>query len=200
MDWTVEDGYRTETLRTFCGCDEAGRGPLAGPVFAAAVILPHGIEIEGLNDSKKLSPKKRDALYDRITEQAIAYCVASASVEEIETMNILEADLLAMRRAIAGLSVRPDAVLVDGNIARGFDLPAFAVIKGDALCPSISAASILAKVSRDRYCTEMDARYPAYGFSVHKGYGTAAHRKAILEFGPCPEHRMSFLGKILKNG
>lgn len=200
MDWTVEDGYRTETLRTFCGCDEAGRGPLAGPVFAAAVILPHGIEIEGLNDSKKLSPKKRDALYDRITEQAIAYCVASASVEEIETMNILEADLLAMRRAIAGLSVRPDAVLVDGNIARGFDLPAFAVIKGDALCPSISAASILAKVSRDRYCTEMDARYPAYGFAVHKGYGTAAHRKAILEFGPCPEHRMSFLGKILKNG
>lgn len=200
MDWTVEDGYRTETLRTFCGCDEAGRGPLAGPVFAAAVILPHGIEIEGLNDSKKLSPKKRDALYDRITEQAIAYCVASASVGEIETMNILEADLLAMRRAIAGLSVRPDAVLVDGNIARGFDLPAFAVIKGDALCPSISAASILAKVSRDRYCTEMDARYPAYGFAVHKGYGTAAHRKAILEFGPCPEHRMSFLGKILKNG
>ncbi len=200
MDWTVEDGYRTETLRTFCGCDEAGRGPLAGPVFAAAAILPHGIEIEGLNDSKKLSPKKRDALYDRITEQAIAYCVASASVEEIETMNILEADLLAMRRAIAGLSVRPDAVLVDGNIARGFDLPAFAVIKGDALCPSISAASILAKVSRDRYCTEMDARYPAYGFAVHKGYGTAAHRKAILEFGPCPEHRMSFLGKILKNG
>lgn len=200
MDWTVEDGYRTETLRTFCGCDEAGRGPLAGPVFAAAVILPHGIEIEGLNDSKKLSPKKRDALYDRITEQAIAYCVASASVEEIKTMNILEADLLAMRRAIAGLSVRPDAVLVDGNIARGFDLPAFAVIKGDALCPSISAASILAKVSRDRYCTEMDARYPAYGFAVHKGYGTAAHRKAILEFGPCPEHRMSFLGKILKNG
>lgn len=200
MDWTVEDGYRTGTLRTFCGCDEAGRGPLAGPVFAAAVILPHGIEIEGLNDSKKLSPKKRDALYDRITEQAIAYCVASASVEEIETMNILEADLLAMRRAIAGLSVRPDAVLVDGNIARGFDLPAFAVIKGDALCPSISAASILAKVSRDRYCTEMDARYPAYGFAVHKGYGTAAHRKAILEFGPCPEHRMSFLGKILKNG
>lgn len=200
MDWTVEDGYRTETLRTFCGCDEAGRGPLAGPVFAAAVILPHGIEIEGLNDSKKLSPKKRDALYDRITERAIAYCVASASVEEIETMNILEADLLAMRRAIAGLSVRPDAVLVDGNIARGFDLPAFAVIKGDALCPSISAASILAKVSRDRYCTEMDARYPAYGFAVHKGYGTAAHRKAILEFGPCPEHRMSFLGKILKNG
>ena len=200
MDWTVEDGYRIETLRTFCGCDEAGRGPLAGPVFAAAVILPRGIEIEGLNDSKKLSPKKRDALYDRITEQAIAYCVASASVEEIETMNILEADLLAMRRAIAGLSVRPDAVLVDGNIARGFDLPAFAVIKGDALCPSISAASILAKVSRDRYCTEMDARYPAYGFAVHKGYGTAAHRKAILEFGPCPEHRMSFLGKILKNG
>ena len=200
MDWKVEDSYRTAELQVLCGCDEAGRGPLAGPVFAAAVILPRGLNIEGLNDSKKLSPKKRDALFDMIKEQALAYSIASASVEEIEKLNILEADLLAMRRAIAGLSVRPDAVLVDGNIARGFDLPAFAVIKGDALCPSVSAASILAKVSRDRYCLEMDARYPAYGFAVHKGYGTAAHRKAILEYGPCPEHRMSFLGKILQHG
>lgn len=200
MDWNTEDSYRTEALQVLCGCDEAGRGPLAGPVFAAAVILPRGLDIEGLNDSKKLSPKKRDLLFESVKEQALAYSIAFASVEEIETMNILEADLLAMRRAIAGLSVRPDAVLVDGNIARGFDLPAFPVIKGDALCPSIAAASVLAKVSRDRYCLEMDARYPAYGFAVHKGYGTEAHRKAILEYGPCPEHRMSFLGKILRHG
>ena len=197
MDRVFENSFRNESLKVLCGVDEAGRGPLAGPVFAAAVILPDDVAIEGLNDSKQLSEKKREALFAEIKEKALSYCIASASVEEIESMNILEADLLAMRRAVAGLSVRPDGILVDGNIARGFDRPAFAVIKGDALCPSVSAASILAKVSRDHYCMEMDARYPAYGFAKHKGYGTKDHREAILQYGPCPEHRLSFLKKLL---
>lgn len=197
MDRNFENSFRNESIRVLCGVDEAGRGPLAGPVFAAAVILPDGVTIEGLNDSKQLSEKKREALFAEIKEKALSFCVASASVEEIESMNILEADLLAMRRAVAGLSVRPDGILVDGNIARGFDRPAFAVIKGDALCPSVSAASILAKVSRDHYCMEMDARYPAYGFAKHKGYGTKDHREAILKYGACPEHRLTFLKKLL---
>lgn len=197
MDRVFENSFRNESIRVLCGVDEAGRGPLAGPVFAAAVILPDGVTIEGLNDSKQLSEKKREALFSEIGEKALSFCVASASVEEIEKMNILEADLLAMRRAVAGLSVRPDGILVDGNIARGFDRPAFAVVRGDALCPSVSAASILAKVSRDHYCMEMDARYPAYGFAKHKGYGTKDHREAILKYGACPEHRLSFLKKLL---
>jgi len=181
-----------------CGVDEAGRGPLAGPVYAAAVILSPDRPIEGLNDSKKLSEKKREALYDLIIENAIAYCVASATVEEIEQYNILGATYLAMTRAVNGLSETPALALIDGNrIPPSLGVPAKTVVKGDALSESIAAASILAKVSRDRVLVEMDAAYPQYGFAVHKGYGTAAHTAALREFGPCPEHRPSFLKKIL---
>ena len=193
LDWEIENSYRSEDARILCGCDEAGRGPLAGPVYAAAVILPRSFSLEGLNDSKKLTAKQRDILFDRICEEADGWCVARAEVEEIESMNILNAALLAMRRAIDGLPNKPDAALIDGNVSRGFRIPAFAVIHGDAVCPSISAASILAKVSRDRYCEEMDRMYPEYGFSGHKGYGTKAHYAALEAYGPCPEHRISFL-------
>ena len=179
-----------------CGLDEAGRGPLAGDVYAAAVILPEEYTLPGLNDSKKLSAKKRDMLFDLIREQAVSYAVASASTGEIETLNILEASLLAMRRAVEGLSVRPGLLLVDGSIARGFAIPAKAVVGGDGLEPCISAASILAKVSRDRAMTELDALYPRYGFAKHKGYGTAAHIKALREHGPCPAHRALFIKKV----
>lgn len=198
LHWAVEDSFRTEALQVFCGCDEAGRGPLAGPVYAAAVILPRGFLPEGLNDSKKLSPAKRERLYEEIRAQAQAFAVARAEVEEIERLNILEAAMLAMRRAIAGLQQVPDAALVDGPIARNFPLPAFPVVGGDGKCPSIAAASILAKVERDRNCLELDALYPQYGFAVHKGYATKAHREAILRYGPCPAHRKSFLRKLLK--
>ena len=179
-----------------CGCDEAGRGPLAGPVYAAAVILPRGLVIEGLDDSKKLSEKKREAVAVRIREAAVSFSVAFADVEEIERLNILNAALLAMRRAAAALSPRPTLALVDGNIVRGFEIEARPVIGGDALCPSIAAASVLAKVSRDAFCAEMDALYPQYGFALHKGYATKAHREAILRYGPCPIHRKSFLKKL----
>ncbi len=197
LNWETEKAFYTEELQVFCGCDEAGRGPLAGPVYAAAVILPEGLVIEGLDDSKKLSPKKRDLLYDRIKEQALAYAIARAEVEEIEEYNILECALLAMRRALEALEITPDAALIDGNIARGFPVPAFPVIGGDAKCPSIAAASVLAKVERDRDCVELDKLYPQYGFAIHKGYATKAHREAILQYGPCPAHRMSFLKKLL---
>lgn len=197
LTWEIENSFCTEELQMFCGCDEAGRGPLAGPVYAAAVILPKGLILEGLDDSKKLSPKKRDLLYDRIKEQALAYAVARAEVEEIEQYNILECALLAMRRAMEGLEITPQAALIDGNIARGFSVPAFPVIGGDAKCPSIAAASVLAKVERDRDCMVLDQLYPQYGFAIHKGYATKAHREAILEHGPCPAHRMSFLKKLL---
>ncbi|MDR0293692.1 MAG: ribonuclease HII [Oscillospiraceae bacterium] len=180
-----------------CGIDEAGRGPLAGDVVAAAVILPEEYDLPGLNDSKKLSPKRRDILYDFIREQAVAYAVASASVEEIGRLNILEATLLAMRRAADGLAVRPGLLLVDGKIARGFAVPARAVVRGDAEEPCIMAASILAKVSRDRAMAELDDLYPHYGFAKHKGYGTAAHIRALREFGPCPAHRLFFLRRLL---
>ena len=181
--------------------DEAGRGPLAGPVYAAAVILSPEQPIVGLNDSKKLSEKKREALFDVICEKAVAYCVASASVEEIEQYNILGATFLAMQRAVEGLSVRPDLALIDGNrIPKTLTIPAEAVVKGDALSESIAAASILAKVSRDRVLVELDKQYPAYGFAVHKGYGTAAHTAALREYGPCPAHRPGFLTKILGEG
>jgi ribonuclease HII len=179
------------------GVDEAGRGPLAGDVYAAAVILPDGVVLPGLNDSKKLTEKMRDYLYAKIIKQAAAYSVAAASVEEIEQFNILEAALLAMRRAVDGLAVKPEQLLVDGNTARGFDLPAKAVIGGDACHPCIMAASILAKVSRDRAMAELGLLYPQYGFAKHKGYGTALHRQALREYGPCPAHRLSFLGRIL---
>ena len=160
LDYTLEEQLHNDGYSVVCGVDEAGRGPLCGPVFAAACILPDGLVLEGLNDSKKLTPKKRDKLFDLICENAIAYCIASASVEEIDELNILEADLLAMRRAIDGLSVKAEFALIDGNIARGFQIPARAIIGGDAKSPSIAAASILAKVARDRDCIELDARYP----------------------------------------
>ena len=179
-----------------CGVDEAGRGPLAGPVCAAAVILPEGTVIEGLNDSKKLSEKKRELLFNEICEKALTFGVAFATVEEIEHFNILEAAFLAMNRAIGELEPQPALALIDGNRTGGITVPARAVVKGDAKCGSIAAASILAKVTRDRYMREMAEIYPQYGFEKHKGYGTKAHYAALREFGPCPLHRPSFLKKM----
>ena len=193
LDYAIENQLHEEGYTTVCGVDEAGRGPLCGPVFAAACILPDGLILEGLNDSKKLTPKKRDKLFDLICENAIAYCIASASVEEIDEFNILEADLLAMRRAIDGLSVKADFALIDGNIARGFQIPARAIIGGDAKSPSIAAASILAKVARDRDCITLDAQYPQYGIAKHKGYGTKQHMDALRTYGPSPIHRKQFI-------
>ncbi len=192
-----EKMYSEKGYKAVCGVDEAGRGPLAGPVFAAAVILPEGLVIEGINDSKKLSEKKREKLFDEIIEKASAYCIASASVEEIEEMNILQADMLAMKRAVEGLSVKADFAMIDGNKTPQLDIPCEAIVKGDAKSQSIAAASILAKVSRDRLICSLAEKYPEYGFEKHKGYGTKAHREAILEYGPCEIHRMSFLKKIL---
>ncbi|MDR1693228.1 MAG: ribonuclease HII [Oscillospiraceae bacterium] len=180
-----------------CGIDEAGRGPLAGDVYAAAVILPEKYTLSGLTDSKKLTPKRRDVLYGEITRQAISFCVAVATVSEIEELNILEATLLAMRRAVDGLTVTPERLLVDGNTARGFSLPAAAIVGGDLTEPCISAASVLAKVSRDRAMTELDTLYPGYGFGKHKGYGTSLHRKALRELGPCPAHRALFIRRVM---
>ena len=178
---------------TLCGIDEAGRGPLLGPVVAAACVLPHGFVPEGLDDSKKLTPKRRDALFDVITASAVSYGIGLASAAEIDEYNILEATLLAMRRALAQLSVRPDYLLVDGNVFRGFDIPGSCLISGDAISPSVAAASIIAKVTRDRICLELDKKYPGYGIAAHKGYGTAAHMAALRELGPCPEHRRKFI-------
>ena len=191
--------FLSDSVRVIAGTDEAGRGPLAGPVVAAACILPADFLPPGLDDSKKLSEKKREALFDIICESAISYCIASAAQEEIDNYNILEASLLAMRRALDGLSVRPDLVLVDGCIDRGFTIPAKAIVSGDALSPSIAAASILAKVTRDRMCLDMDAQYPQYGFAKHKGYPTPAHKLAVFEYGPCPYHRRSFLSFLEKD-
>ena len=189
---------RAEGFATICGVDEAGRGPLAGPVTAAAVILPPGVDIEGLNDSKKLSEAKREKLYDVIRQTAVSCCVASASVEEIEQYNILQATFLAMRRAVEGLSCVPDLALIDGNrLPVGLTVPARTIVKGDGRSASIAAGSILAKVTRDRYMKQQDALYPGYGFAVHKGYGTKAHYAALTEQGPSPIHRMSFLKKWL---
>lgn len=191
--------FLTDTCCVIAGTDEAGRGPLAGPVVAAACILPPDFLPEGLDDSKKLTEKRRERLFDIITENALSYCIASASPEEIDQYNILEASLLAMRRAIAGLTPQPDLVLVDGCINRGFTTPAKAIVSGDAQSPSIAAASILAKVTRDRMCIDMDAEYPQYGFAKHKGYPTPAHKLAVYEFGPCPYHRRSFLSFLEKD-
>ena len=174
------------------GVDEAGRGPLAGPVFAAAVILDDLLSIKGLADSKKLTPKKREHLYDIIKAQALCFCVATASVEEIDQLNILQATLLAMQRAVKGLRLKPSKVLVDGNRLPVLDIRAEAIVKGDSKVPSISAASILAKVERDRWCVEVDAQFPNYGFLTHKGYGTQVHLRALQEHGPCVLHRRSF--------
>ena len=194
--WELENEIYEEGFELLCGVDEAGRGPLAGPVYAAAVILPRGLVIAGLNDSKKLTEKKREALFDPICEAAICYAVARAEVEEIETLNILNATFLAMNRAIGQLSPVPSLALIDGNRDTGIRYPSRTVIKGDGRCADIAAASVLAKVSRDRYMLEMAERYPQYGFEAHKGYGTAAHYAALREFGPSPIHRLSFLKKM----
>lgn len=193
LTYELEAKYTDEGYGLICGCDEAGRGPLAGPVVAAAVILPIGLVIEGLNDSKKLTEKKREAIFEIIKSEAVAYSIASASVEEIEEINILNASMLAMKRAIEGLSVKADLALIDGNIARGFDIPAIPIIKGDAISPSIAAASILAKVTRDRMLIEYDKLYPEYAFAKHKGYSTKLHMDKIRELGVLPIHRPSFL-------
>ena len=196
-DFSYENAAKQKGYSLVCGVDEAGRGPLMGPVCAAAVILSDGLEIEGLNDSKKLSEKKREALFPVITEKALAFCVAFASVEEIEEHNILEATYIAMNRAIEGLSVPADFALIDGNrVPRDIKIPCETVVKGDAKSQSIAAASILAKVSRDRLMEDYDKQYPQYNFLKHKGYGTAEHIAAIKEFGPCPLHRQSFLKNI----
>ena len=194
--WSLENEIYDSGLSPLCGVDEAGRGPLAGPVCAAAVILPRGAVIEGLNDSKKLSEKRREALYDEIVGRAIAFGIAFASVEEIEEKNILEATFLAMNRAIEQLSVVPALALIDGNRSKGIVLPSRCVIGGDGKCADIAAASILAKVTRDRTMLQMAQKYPQYGFEKHKGYGTAAHYAAIRAYGPSEIHRMSFLRKM----
>ena len=200
MDWLeYENKNIARGFLNICGVDEAGRGPLAGPVCAAAVILPENTVIEGVNDSKKLSEKKREALFDVIKEQALAYSIAFASVEEIEEMNILNATMLAMQRAVEGLDVKADYAMIDGNRLPPLNIPAECIVKGDANSMSIAAASILAKVARDRLCLKYDELYPEYGFAKHKGYGTKLHREMILKYGPCEIHRKSFLKKIYKN-
>ena len=194
--WEIENSLFSEEIRVICGVDEAGRGPLAGPVCAAAVILPANLEIPGLTDSKKLTDKKRRELYPIIMEQAIAYGIGFASEQEIDEINILQATFLAMQRAIDQLAVKPDLALIDGNRQKDFGVPAKTVVKGDSLSASIAAASILAKVARDNLMLEQAETYPQYKFDVHKGYGTKAHYEALREFGPCPIHRMTFLKKF----
>lgn len=193
----IENECRKKGYRYIAGVDEAGRGPLAGPVYAAAVILPEGTFIEGINDSKKLSEKKREELFDVICEKASAYCIAEVSHTRIDEINILNATFEAMNKAVNGLNIRPDDVLIDGNRIKGMEIPHETVVKGDAKSISIAAASILAKVSRDRVMYEMAKQYPLYGFDKHKGYGTKAHCDAILKYGACEIHRRSFLKKIL---
>ena len=201
MEWIIENEYSAKGYKIICGTDEAGRGPLCGNVAAGACILPYGVDIPGLNDSKKLTEKKREKLYDIITSSAIAWAVGEASPEEIDDINILNAAQLAMRRAVAGLSVTPDLVLVDGNVARDFPMDAVAVVKGDSKSPSIAAASILAKVTRDRELIALDEKYPFLGLAKHKGYPTKAHYAAlnayIDEYGAPPDiYRLSFLKKL----
>ena len=194
--WELEDALYDSGIAVICGVDEAGRGPLAGPVCAAACILPRGLDIPGLNDSKKLTEKRRDALYDLICEQALAYGIAYATVEEIEERNILGATYLAMNRAIAQLKIQPELALIDGNRNKEIEVNSQPVVKGDSKCADIAAASVLAKVTRDRYMMELDKEYPMYGFAKHKGYGTKDHYAAIREHGMCPAHRPSFLKKM----
>ena len=194
--WEIERGLIARGITPICGVDEAGRGPLAGPVCAAAIILPPELEIPGLNDSKKLTDKKRRALYDIIVAEAVSYGIAMASEQEIDEINILQATFNAMERAMEQLTVRPALALIDGNRERPFPVPVQTVIKGDSLSANIAAASILAKVTRDRYMEEMAERYPQYGFEIHKGYGTKAHYAALTEHGPCPIHRRTFLRKF----
>lgn len=194
--WEIEDELIGKGVGVICGVDEAGRGPLAGPVYAAAVILPPHLVIPGLNDSKKLTDKRRRELMPIIMEQAIAYGIGSASEQEIDEINILQATFLAMERAIAQLNGKADFALIDGNREKDFGLPVMTVVKGDSRSASIAAASILAKVSRDNYMDELAKQYPEYGFEVHKGYGTKAHYEALRTHGHCPAHRMSFLKKF----
>lgn len=197
-DWLLyEKEAQNSGYNIVCGVDEAGRGPLAGPVFAAAVILPQGLVIEGIDDSKKLSEKNREALYIEIKSLALAFNVAFATEKEINEVNILNATFLAMKRAVEGLSLRPDLVLIDGNRAPELELPTKTIIKGDSLSASIAAASILAKVERDRLMKKLSEKYPSYGFEKHKGYGTKMHVEAIKRHGPAEIHRKSFLKKIL---
>lgn len=197
-DYEFEKAAVNSGFSCICGVDEAGRGPLAGPVCAAAVILPEGAVIEGLDDSKKLTEKKREKLYDIIKETAVAYSVAYGTLEEIETVNILEATYLAMNRAIEGLNVKPDFALIDGNrVPRGIKIPCETIVKGDSRSMSVAAASVLAKVTRDRLMLEYDKKYPKYNFKKHKGYGTKEHTELIKQYGPCEIHRLSFLKNIL---
>ncbi len=210
LTFDIEDAVYGDGYAVVCGCDEAGRGPLAGSVVAAAVVLPRGCVIAGLNDSKKLTEKKRDALYTEIRDAALAYAIAEATAEEIDGINILNASMLAMNRAVDAIregktvgvlachtvdggNCPIDFALIDGNTARGFSVPTKTIVGGDAKSPSIAAASILAKVTRDRMCVDMDAAYPEYGFAKHKGYPTAAHMDAVRTYGPCPLHRRTFL-------
>ena len=198
--WAIENARYSDEIRVICGVDEAGRGPLAGPVYAAAVILPRGLHIDGLNDSKKLTEKKRAELFDVIPAQALAYGIGSADEKEIDEINILQATFLAMRRAIEAMPVRPDLALIDGNRDSDFGVSSETVVKGDSLSANIAAASILAKVTRDRVMERYAAEYPQYGFEVHKGYGTKRHYEALRQYGPCPIHRQSFLKKFYEHG
>ena len=200
MDYSYEQNAIEKGFKVICGIDEAGRGPLAGPVYAAAVILPMGLEIDGLNDSKKLTEKKREQLFDIICEKAIAYSIGIATEQEIDDINILNATFLAMRRAVEGLSVKPDYALIDGNQHPGLSIPDETVVKGDGKSMSIAAASILAKVSRDRFMLKLAEKYPEYCFEKHKGYGTKLHYEMIEKYGVAPIHRRSFLKKVLNNG
>ena len=197
--WEIENSFYSDDIQVICGVDEAGRGPLAGPVCAAAVILPKDLEIPGLTDSKKLTDKKRRELFPLIQEQAIAYGIGFASEQEIDEINILQATFLAMQRALDQLTVRPDLALIDGNREKDFGIPVKTVVKGDSLSANIAAASILAKVSRDNLMEEMAKTYPQYGFEIHKGYGTKAHYAALREFGASPIHRNTFLKKFYGN-
>ena len=194
--WELENEIYDSGVTLLCGVDEAGRGPLAGPVYAAAVMLPRGCEIPGLNDSKKLTEKRREELFDVIRGKALAYGIARAEVAEIEERNILGATMLAMNRAIAKLAPPPELALIDGNRSAGIAVPSRCIVKGDARCADIAAASILAKVSRDRFMLEMAERYPEYGFEQHKGYGTKLHYERLRQYGPSPIHRPSFLRKM----
>lgn len=197
-DYEFEKAAVNSGFSCICGVDEAGRGPLAGPVCAAAVILPEGAVIAGLDDSKKLTEKKREKLYDIIKQTAVAYSVAYGTLEEIETVNILEATYLAMNRAIEGLTIKPDFALIDGNrVPRGIKIPCETIVKGDSKSMSVAAASVLAKVTRDRLMLEYDKKYPEYNFKKHKGYGTKEHTELIKQYGPCEIHRLSFLKNIL---
>ncbi|MBQ7387598.1 MAG: ribonuclease HII [Clostridia bacterium] len=191
--YEYEEKHYSEGFTAVCGCDEAGRGPLCGPVVAAAVILPRGLVIEGLDDSKKLTEKRREKLFDIIKEKAIAYAIAEATPAEIDEINILNASMLAMRRAVDALSVKADFALIDGNCSRGFNIPTETIVKGDSKSYSVAAASVLAKVTRDRGCIELDREYPEYNIAKHKGYPTKEHMDAVREFGPSPIHRKTFL-------